>query len=375
MPDVFTEKETIGLGSNIGNSIKGILGGIIMIIIAIVILWKNEGRINMGKAAEKMSVPASAEKTDPSLNGKFVSITGIFESEGNIGDPEYIKPGPYTSLSRVVEMYAWVEEKSTKTKKKVGGKTEKITTYKYIKKWTSSPRDSSNFKHPQGHENPSLSIEPKTWKAETGKIGVYNIDLRAIALPASHSLKITEEMLINDYIDGYLENGIIYKGNGSISNPKLGDIKISYNALDKSFNGTIFGKIEGSNIVPYNYKGKKKLYRLFYGSREDAISTMKTEYKFWLWIMRLIGFLLMWGGFQALFGPLFAILDILPFLGSVTRSVVGIATFILALVFSLIIIIVSMIAHSLIALLVVSVLVIGGIFFIFKKKGQKTAAA
>ncbi len=375
MSDVFTEKETIGLGTNIGNSIKGILGGIIMIIIAIVILWKNEGRVNMGKIAEKKSVPVSAEKVDPSINGKLVSITGEFKSEGDIGDPDYIKPGPYTQLLRKVEMYAWVERKSTKSKKKLGGKTERVTTYRYIKEWTSSPPNSTNFKHPEGHQNPSMTIENEVFTAPRGKIGVYNIDLKSVSLPASHPIQITEDMLINDYIDGYLENGIIFKGEGSLSSPEIGDIKISYNAVDQKFEATIFGKAEGSNITPYYYKGKNRLYRLFYGTRADAISKMKTEYKLWLWIMRLIGFLLMWGGFQALFGPIFAVLDILPFLGNVTRTVVGIITFVLSLTFSLVIIIVSMIAHSLIALLIVSALIIGGLFFIFHKKGKKSIMA
>lgn len=371
MPDEFTEKETIGLGQNISSSIKGVFVGIIFFIIGVVILWKNEGRVNVGKVSEKLSIPINAEKIDVSYNGKFVSATGVFKSEGDVGDPDFIKPGPYAVLHRKVEMYAWVEHTSTKTKKKLGGKTEKVTTYKYVKEWTSSPEDSSSFKHPQGHENPQLTIEPATFYAESAKIGAYSIDIKSLSLPAANPISVTEDMLV-DGVEGYVDSGYIFNGEGTLSKPKVGDIRISYSALPNTFSpATVFGKVEGSSIVPYLYKGKKKIYRLFKGTRDEAVSTMKTEHTMMSWFLRIIGFLLIWGGFSALFGPIFALLDILPFLGNITRTFVSIITFIVALILSITIIVVSMIAHSLIALMVVIAVVVGFFIFYFHRKKQK----
>ncbi len=377
MPDEFTEKETIGLGQNISSSIKGVFVGIILFIIGIIILWTNEGRVNVGKVAEKLSVPINAEKIDVSYNGKFVSATGVFKSEGDVGDPDFIKPGPYAVLNRNVEMYAWVEHTSTKTKKKVGGKTEKITTYKYVKEWTSSPPDSSAFKHPEGHENPQLTIEPATFYADSAKIGAYTIDIKALKLPAPKAISVEEDMLV-DGVEAYVEGGYIFNGEGTLSKPKIGDVRVFYTALPNTFSpATVFGKVEGSNIVPYLYKGKKKIYRLFKGTRDEAVSTMKTEHTMLTWFLRLVGFFLIWGGFSALFGPIFAFLDILPFLGNITRTLVNIVTFVFALVLSITIIIISMIAHNLIALLVSIVVIVGIFIFVFhrkKRKAVKTAA-
>jgi len=371
MSDEFTERETIGLGKNIGSSIKGVFVGIILFIVGIVVLWINEGRVNVGKVSEKLSVPINAEKTDISYNGKFVSATGTFKSEGDIGDSDYIKPGPYAVLHRNVEIYAWVEHTSTKTKKKIGGKTEKITTYKYTKEWTSNPSDSSSFKHPQGHENPQLTIKPASFYANSAKIGSYTIDLKTVKLPSPQAISLTEDMLVEG-AEGYIEGGYIFNGEGTLNNPYVGDIRISYTALPNTFSpATIFGKVEGSSIVPYLYKGKKKIYRLFRGTRDEAVATMKTEHKIITWLLRILGFFLIWIGLNSLFGPIFALLDILPFLGNITRSFVSVVTFIVSLLLSIVIILVSMIAHNLIALLVTITVIIGLFIFFFHRKKQK----
>ncbi len=375
MPDEFTETEVIGLGKNIGSSIKGVFIGIILFIAGIIILWVNEGRVNVGKVSEKLSVPLNADKIDVSYNGKFVSATGTFKSEGEIGDPEYINPGPYAVLHRKVEMYVWVEHKSTKTKKKVGGKTERVTTYRYTREWRSSPPDSSSFRHPEGHENPQLTIKPASFYAHSAKIGAYTIDLKSVRLPSPQTISVTEDMLIEG-AEGYIEGGYIFNGEGTLNKPVVGDIRISYSAIPNTFSpATVFGKVEGSSIVPYLYKGKKKIYRLFRGSRDEAIAKMKTEHKIITWILRLVGFFLIWIGLSALFGPIFALLDILPFLGNITRTVVNIITFIVALILSIIIILVSMIAHNLIALLVTIVVVIGIFILFFHRKKKKAIKA
>jgi len=79
---------------------------------------------------------------------------------------------------------------------------------------------------------------------------------------------------------------------------------------------------------------------------------LKTEHKIMGWILRIVGFLLMWIGMTMVLGPIGAVLDVLPFLGSIGRSFIGCATFIVALVLSLITILVAMVAHNIIALVV-----------------------
>ena len=59
-------------------------------------------------------------------------------------------------LGRTVQMYQWKETSESKTKEKIGGGKETTTTYDYKKDWSDSPIDSSDFKRPEGHQNPDL---------------------------------------------------------------------------------------------------------------------------------------------------------------------------------------------------------------------------
>lgn len=74
-----------------------------------------------------------------------MAARGYVITDEHLTDP-YVQPGQVLSLQRNVEMYAWVENKETTTKDKVGGGQEETTTYTYEKKWTDEPQDSSVFK-------------------------------------------------------------------------------------------------------------------------------------------------------------------------------------------------------------------------------------
>jgi len=89
--------------------------------------------------------------------------------------------------------------------------------------------------------------------------------------------------------------------------------------------------------------------------------------------MRLIGFLMMWFGLNLFFGPVNALLDIVPFLGSAGRMVIGIATLPIAIVLSLVTIILSIIAHSPILLVLVFVALGAGGFVFYQRKAKKKA--
>jgi len=150
----------------------------------------------------------------------------------------------------------------------------------------------------------------------------------------------------------------------------VGDVRISFGAIPSGKKVTVFGKLIGGAIEPHLIKGETKFYRAMYGTRDEAIAELKTEYKVAGWIGRIVGFLMMWIGMLLLLGPISTVLDVLPFLGSASRFVVGLLTFPIALALSLVTIIVSMIAHNVIALVIVLVLVLGAILFMFRKKKQ-----
>ncbi len=373
MSDVYTEVKKTGWGQNIAKSIIGVLVGAIMFIVSFVVLWNSEGRVNLGTVAEK-AVVLDRESLKSSAEGELVAVTGPITTTELLGDPDYLKPGKYIMLDRVVEMYAWIEETETETKKKTGGGTEEKTTYRYKKTWTSNPQESSEFKIPEGHENPSMSVKSKTFYVDDAKIGTYSFDLRTATLPGSDNIELNRNIAIAHWDAKLIGTDYIFKGSGPYEDPRVGDLRISFKAVHAGIKVTLFGKLKGREIIAYYHKGKTRLYRAFAGTKDEAIVQLKTEHKVTGWILRIVGFLLMWIGLSLVFGPLSAILDVLPFLGSVGRGLIGVITFFVALILSVITILISMIFHNTIALILLVIIAAVVIYLLIGRK-KKTAKA
>jgi len=367
MPDVYTEVKKTGWGQNIVKSIIGVLVGTIMFIVSFVVLWNSEGRINLGTVAEK-AIVVDHGSLQSSAQGKLVALTGPIKTTELLGDPKYLKPGKYIMLDRIVEMYAWIEETETETKKKTGGGTEEKITYRYEKAWISNPQKSSEFKIPEGHENPLMSVKPKTFYVDEAKIGIYSFDNKTATLPKSENIELNKHIAIAHWDVRLIGSDYVFKGSGSYANPRIGDLRISFEGVHAGIKVTLFGKLDGKEIVTYYHKGKTRLYRAFTGTKDEAIVQLKTEHKVMGWILRIIGFVLMWIGLSLILGPISAFLDVLPFLGKVGRGIIGVITFVIALVLSLITILVAMIFHNTIALILLIIIVIVVIYLLVGRK-------
>ncbi len=406
MNDQFTETTTTGWGSRISNSIKGIFIGLLMFFISFGVLYWNEGRVDLSKVAKKAIEISATEKAPEGSNKQLISVSGVFSSDEKIGD-SYLKKNNYISIQRKVEMYSWTEETSTKTKINTGGSETKETTYTYKKEWTSFPKDSSNFKKSEGHFNPEKTINSHFVSVRNAKLGIYNIDMNSVALPSHESIMLNEDNIIlpqimtekveeinpdmvkeitidgeiQEEVKNSLKKGLVlanekylFEGKGSISTPQIGDIRVSYAVIHSPINNaTVFGQLDLINkkIDPFYGPKDTKLYRVFKGTRESAISTMKTEHTILTWVLRLVGFALMWGGLMALFTPISVILDVLPMFGSISRAISGFITFIIAFVLSIITILISIIIHNIIALILVVFGFIVGTVWYLKNKNKK----
>ncbi|MCU0606453.1 MAG: TMEM43 family protein [Candidatus Edwardsbacteria bacterium] len=372
MADEFTEVSKTGWGGNIKNALVGALIGILLFFGSFIVLWQNEGRTNMAKVAAKTTA-VPAERAEPASDGRAVSLTGALTAAEPLGDPKFLKPGPYIALERRVEMFAWVEEKETKEKQNTGGSTTRETTYRYKQDWTGDPGDSRDFKHPEGHANPPLAFGSETFTVPSAAVGAYAVDPTAMVLPGSRSLELDATML-NVTGGGYTLSGErLFIGAGTPDAPKIGDVRVGFDVVPSGIRVTAFGKAEAGALVPYLHKGKDRLYRAIAGTRDEAIAALAHEHKVTGWVLRLIGFLMMWIGLQALFGPVVAVLNVLPFLGKVGRFVWGFISFGIALALSLVVIVVSMIAHNIWALLVVLAVIVG--IFVWLRAKKAGAAA
>lgn len=97
-----------------------------------------------------------------------------------------------------------------------------------------------------------------------------------------------------------------------------------------------------------------------------------------LWIMRVVGFLIMWFGLMLFFEPVSTLFDILPIFGSLSRGIIAVASFVVALALSVVTIIISLVVHNIVALIIVVGIIIAlaifGLKYWKKMKAPATSA-
>ena len=143
--DHFSVTSSTGWFGRVGDSIKGVLFGLLLIVISVPVLFINEGRaVETRKTLEegaKLLVTVSVEQSESVNDGKLIYFTGKAVAEGSLEDPDFKVSAEALKLRRNVELYQWEEDVETKTKKKLGGGEETVKTYDYTKKWTSGRTD------------------------------------------------------------------------------------------------------------------------------------------------------------------------------------------------------------------------------------------
>jgi len=107
--DHFSVTSSTGWFGRIGNSIKGILIGLVLIVVSVPVLFFNEGRaVKTRKTLEegaKSVVAVSAEDPSSSNDGKLIYFTGKADAEGSLVDDEFKVSAAALKLRRKVEFY------------------------------------------------------------------------------------------------------------------------------------------------------------------------------------------------------------------------------------------------------------------------------
>lgn len=176
----YQETTTTSYGSRVGNSFKGILTGIVMIIAGTAILWWNEGRAVKQSTANENALEQTIEVADistvnPEYNGKMIHASGEAATSDVLTDDLFEVSENAFAIIRDVEYYQNIEKSSEQTKDNLGGSQTKVTTYTYTKDWSGSPVNSSKFKE-AGHDNfVVVNIESKKTYAQNATFGAYQL--------------------------------------------------------------------------------------------------------------------------------------------------------------------------------------------------------
>ncbi len=178
----FQETTTVGYGSRVGSSFKGIGAGIMLFLAGTALLWWNEGRAvktekMLDEAGSKYVEMENPNKRDASLEGELICGTALATTGDSLSDAQFGVGARAIALSRTVEYYQWVEHKQEKREDKLGGKEEITTTYTYSKEWVREPVESAQFKDPAYQKKNTVlaTVDDQEWWAQTVKWGAYRL--------------------------------------------------------------------------------------------------------------------------------------------------------------------------------------------------------
>ncbi len=351
--DSFTEVTNQSWFSRIGNAIKGVLIGLVLFVVAFPVLFWNEGRAvktyKTLKEGGKAVVSVASDRVDPANEGKLIHVTGNAETQEALTDSLFGVSAKALKLRRVVEMYQWGQASEKKTKKKMGGGTETVTTYTYSKIWSDRPIDSAGFKEPAGHTNPGLlPCEATAQTAVRVTLGAFTLSPALLAQIGNFEvLPVPAETVLPASLQGKakLYNAGFYFGADPAS-PQVGDTRVKFEIV-KPAQVSVVAKQAGSTFASYTAKagGTIELLQTGVYTADAMIQQAQESNRVLSWILRLAGFILMLVGLNMVLKPLSVIADVLPIMGSIIAAGTGVVSFLVAAILSLITVAVAWIVY------------------------------
>ena len=360
----YQKVTTTSYGGRLKNALSGVGMGFVMLIAGTVLLFWNEGRTvkttKMLKEAQGVCVElGDIEQVNADMNGKMIHASGLAATEEVLTDGMFDISLNAIKLIRSTEYYQWVEHQKSETRDKVGGGQETITTYTYSKEWVSSPVSSSSFEDPQyrGINNSEpLTVELKPEVTEFFEKEFH----RVYDVSASDSFV-------------HPNGNILYLGLNP-NNPKVGDVRVTYKKVLPG-EVSILAKVNGNTFEKFTAKNGYSMMTLEDGtvSMDEMFATEHASNKTMAWILRLIGFLLIFFGFKNIFNIITQLLKVLPFLANIADLGINLVAGVLAIVWTLVVIAVAWLFYR--PVLGIILLVIAGalIWFLGKKSKEKKA--
>jgi hypothetical protein len=329
--DSYTEYGGRSWGSRLMESIKGILIGFVMFIVAFPVLFWNEGRAvqtakSLGEgASEVVSVGTTNE-------GKLVYVTGDATTTDSVSDRKFGVTVSALRLERVAEMYQWKESKTSNSQKHLGGGETTVTNYKYEKVWSPKLINSGGFKQASGHENPqTIPATSQTWTAKSVTLGGFTMpDALIDKMDKTESYAADETAAGNSVPDVQnrfkLHQGGYYLGQNPAS-PAIGDTKVAFKVV-RPATVSIVARQVANTFEAYQAKAGGSVLLLTYGtvSPDVMFKTAEKSNRNLAWVLRAAGFLLMFIGLFLIFNPLAVVADVVPIFGSFLRA--GVAAFV-----------------------------------------------
>ena len=385
--DSVTEVTQKSWLQRIGSSFGGVVTGFVLIAVSVALLFWNEGRAVT--TARSLSEGAgivrsvSSEKLDTNNDGKLVHVAGNLTPGGPATDPEFGMTSSGVRLVRTVEMYQWIEESESSSKKEVGGSEKTTTTYKYTRAWKDKPVESGKFKEPGGHRNPDMVYQSRITLAPDIKLGVFETPdnlMRGFGTEEPMPAAANHLAAIRRKLDKtvHVVDGKIYVGEKA-DQPRVGDYRIGFAEVPVQ-PASIIARQAGTNLEPYRTQAGGTVQLIAAGRvpAADMFQKAQADNSTLTWILRAVGCVLMFVGFSMIMGPLGVLADVLPILGDIVRAGTGLVALLCTVAIAPLVIAIAWLFYR--PLLSVGILVVGagltyGVIWLAKQRKAAKAAA
>jgi hypothetical protein len=380
---VTTEVTSQSWFGRIGESIKSFLFGLALFVAAFPVLFMNEGRaVKTEKSLKEGAgavVSVDSNRVDPANEQKLVHMSGQAKTAETLSDSDFQISANAIKLRRRAEMYQWEEKKESKTQKKVGGGSETVTTYSYNKTWSDRLIDSSSFKE-SGHTNPSaMPYESREQSAQNVTLGAFSLtpslvgkmnDFQPLPLTDQDRQKLPSELRSKLKVS----NGAFYLGADPAS-AQIGDARISFSVVQPG-DVSVISKQTGKTFEPYHASAGMDIEMLKGGIQgaQAMFQQALKENTIFTWILRAVGWFMMFLGLVLFFRPISVLGDVIPAVGSLLAFGTGLFAFVISAVLSIGTVAVAWIAYRPvlgIALLAVAIALLVGLAM----RGRKRIAA
>lgn len=383
MSNVVTTRR--GWFQRIGDSIKGIITGLVLFLIAFPVLWLNEGRaVKTARALDEGAanvVSVSPDTVDASNQGKLIHTTAPLTTEGVLADSTFgVSADNLVRMRRVVEMYQWRENRREERQTNVGGSETVQTTYTYEQTWSSSAIDSSGFHDAANHRNPGAMPYPdEEFRHATGRLGAFEVSENILSrFGTFQPLRLTEETFaaLPETVRSsfQLHDGGLYRG-ANPATPAIGDVRVRFEQVPEGV-ASVVAQQTGNGLGAYRASNGRELLfvRVGQASADEIFASEQAANVTLTWILRFVGWLLMFLGLTLVFRPLGVIADVLPIAGSIVRTGTGLVAVLIASPLSLLTVALAWFAYRPL-LSIVLLLIGGGIGFGLFKVWKKPAPA
>lgn len=343
MSNRYTEVTRTSWFSRLGGAFKGILTGIILFLVAFPLLFWNEGRAVATYQAllEGAGIVRSVEvdRVNPANEGALIHIRGQATTTETLTDPTFGVSVNALRLARKVEMFQWQEQSETRTTINVGGSETRETVYTYTQGWSEQRIDSSRFNQPQYQNPPSMPYSSQRFTAQQATLGAFSLSsgtverISGFAPLPSDAVPDVPETLIGRAVQ--TEHGY-YIGFNPHS-PQIGDVRISFEQVQPTLISLI-ARQSGHSFEAYRTSNNRELFMLYTGSRsaEQMFEQAQADNVTLTWLLRALGLFLMMTGIGMILKPISVLLDVLPFLGRISRGMMSLVGLLIALPLTLV---------------------------------------